>query len=54
MNLKRDIFTKCALLKRNYIFWILCAFNFFALAMFDNKLRIMNNVFIDIIFNKYL
>ena len=37
MNLKRDIFTKCALLKRNYIFWILCAFNFFALAMFDNK-----------------
>ena len=37
MSFKRDVFTKCALLKRNILFWIIYILNFFLLAACDNK-----------------
>lgn len=37
MDFRRDIFTKCNLLKRNVLFWIVYVFDFYALAVCDNK-----------------
>lgn len=37
MNFKRDVFTKCVLLKRNILFWIVYVFDFFVLALCDKK-----------------
>lgn len=37
MDFRRDIFTKCTLLKRNILFWIVYVFDFYALAVCDNK-----------------
>lgn len=37
MNFKRDVLTKCILLKRNILFWIIYLLIFFVLAFCDNK-----------------
>ena len=58
MNFKRDVFTKCVLLKRNILFWIVYVFDFFVLALCEKRIyllqRVMEDVFTGAFLNKYI